>query len=209
MTMSSVWTAPWRRWMAGAAAVAAIAGACAWNDPPSDEPTPGGGLPLGVTAGPANTQVGPITSPTPTTEPTPTPMPTREPLGNFIGERTGRVPLDDSTRLMSARLDSVLAGTRSGLTSMPIPVARGLVRSIAKTLHVSRVTRVHNVAVELDTLDMLLAQSPIDGRAVGRQLQRLSARAAAATPEAGVLASRVARLADVLNEDGARLARGQ
>lgn len=198
----------------GAARPALIAGAvglalaCAWNDPPTEGPSHGG-LPQGVTAAPANTQVGPVTSPTPTTDPTPTPVGTREPMGNFIEERTPRVAVDSNTKAMSARLDSVIVGASGGLTKMPIPVARGLIRSISASLHVSKVTRVHNVAVELDSLHVLLGQQPIDGRAVGYSLQRLAARASAATPEAGVLAGRVARLADVLQEEGTRLVRGQ
>lgn len=194
---------------AALAGILGLAVACAWNDPPSDDVPAHGGLPPGISASPANTQVGPVTSPTPTPEPTPSPTPTREPLGNFVEERTPRVALDSNTRTMSARLDSTLFGVNGGVTKMPIPVARGLVKSISATLHVSRVTRVHNVAVELDSLHALLGQSPIDGAAVGRSLQRLSSRAAAATPEAGVLAGRVARLADVLQEEGKRLVGGQ
>jgi hypothetical protein len=194
------------------AALATLGLACALSDPPTEDDAPShGGLPMGVSASPANTQVGPVTSPTPTTEASPMPMLSRQPLGNYIEERTPRVIVDSTSRLLAARLDSIggAATASGGLTKMPIPVARALVKSMAATLHKSRVTRVHNVAVELDSLDALLAQSPVDGRLVGRSLQRLSARSAAATPEAGVLAARVARLADLLQAEGARMAQGQ
>ena len=191
------------RLLAAMAGSATLAAACALNDPPPDS-SPTGSLPQGVTVAPASPQTGPVTSPTsPSIDPTP--MPSHEPMGNFVERGSHRVHLDSATRVLSARLDSVIVYGNRDITKMPIPLARGLIQTIAKTLHVSKVTRVHNVAVELDSLDMLLAQSPIDGKAVGRRLQRLSGRAAAASPEAGVLAGRVAHLADVLEEAGNRL----
>ena len=192
------------RLLAAMAGSAALAAACALNDPPTDA-TPTGSLPEGITVTPATPQTGPVTSPMgPSIEQTP--MPSREPLGNFVERGEPRVHLDSATRLLSARLDSVIVHGNRDITRMPIPLARGLIQSLSRTLHVSKVTRVHHVAVELDSLDLLLAQSPIDGKAVGRRLQRLSGRAAAASPEAGVLAGRVAHLADVLGDAGNRLA---
>ena len=195
------------RWI-GFAAAAALATACALNDPPTDDTPSHGGLPEGVSASPATPQVGPVTNPTPPGAAEPALMPTRQPLGNFASEKTRPVALDSATKLLSARLDTVIMYGNRDLTQMPIPRARSIVQSISRQLHVSKVTRVHNVAVELDSLDVLLAQNPIDGRAVGRSLQRLSGRAAAASPEAGVLAGRVAHLADVLQSAGNKLANG-
>jgi hypothetical protein len=150
-----------------------------------------------------------VTSPTPVGADQ-TPVPSRQPLGNFVEERTPRVRIDSSTRLFASRLDSVIVYGNRDITEMPIPAARALVKTISVMLHPTREgTRVHNVAVELDSLDLLLAQTPVDGKAVGRSLRRLSGRASAASPEAGVLAGRVAHLADVLEKAGNRLANGQ
>jgi hypothetical protein len=196
------------RWLAGAGALA-LAAACALNDPPTDETPPTGGLPMGVSAAPASPQTGPVTSPLPSATTEQPPVMGGQPLGNFVEGRAPRVRIDSTTKLLGARLDSVISYGNRDITQMPIPLARSLVRSISAMLHPSRVTRVHNVAVELDSLDALLAQSPIDGPAVGRSLRRLSGRAAAASPEAGVLAGRVAHLADVLEDAGNRLANGR
>jgi hypothetical protein len=194
------------RWTLGVALMAGVTSACALFDPPSDEVPPYGGLPPGVTAGPATTQVGPVTTPTPAM-PDQTPSPTREPLGNFAGERGPRVAMDTATRTASARLDSVIVHANRNITSMPIPLARGLLRSISASLEGSRVPRVRAVATELDSLHTLLGATPFDDHAVGHSMLRLSARANAAAPEAGVLAGRVARLADALKEAGTPLAR--
>lgn len=191
----------------GRAALAMLAAAaCALSNPPTDETPPHGGLPPGVSAAPPQTSAGPATSPTPVA-PDLTPQPDRTPLGSFTRENTPRVTLDSTTRTLSARLDSVIAVASSDLTTLPLPAARGLVRALSSSLAESRTPRVRAVATELDTLGTLLAASPVDGRAVGRTLQRLAARAQAASPEAGVLAGRVARLADQLNDAGNKLAR--
>ena len=192
-------------WFYAASAIV-LAAACALNDPPTDETPPTGGLPPGVTASPAAPQTGPVTSPLPAATTEQPPVPSGQPLGNFAGERGPRIRGDSTTRWYGVRLDSVIVFANRDITKMPIPMARGLVQTLASALHQSRVPRVHNVAVELDSLNTLLGQSPIDGRAVGRSLQRLSGRATAASPEAGVLAGRVVHLADVLQDAGNRLA---
>ena len=193
------------RWLGTVGAMALVA-ACALGSPPSGDSPPTGGLPAGVTASPAAPQTGPVTSPMPAATTEQPPMPSRQPLGNFVGEHTPRVEVDTMVRYLGARLDSVIMYGHRDITSMPIPVARGLIKAISAALHPSRVPRVHNVAVELDSLDALLAQTPVNGKAIGRSLQRLSGRAAAASPEAGVLAGRVAHLADVLQDAGNKLA---
>lgn len=183
----------------------AMAGACALGNPPTDDSAPPhGGLPQGVTAAPPATQVGPVTTPTPAGV-DPMPAPAFAP-GSSLGEAGGTVVLDSATRLMSARLDTVIGAMSRGLTSMPIPVARSVVQGISGSLRESTVPRLRAVSTELDALDALLSKSPIDGRAVGLQLQRLASRSAAASPEAGVLAGRVARLSDLLQEAGKKLA---
>ena len=194
------------RWLAAAGAMMLVA-ACAWNDPPTDDTPPmGGGLPQGISAAPAAPQTGPVTSPLPSATTEQPPAVGVQPLGNFVEERTPRVRADSTTRWYAARLDSVISYGNRDITQMPIPLARSLVQTLAASLHKSNVTRVHNVAVELDSLNLLLGQTPINGPAVGRSLRRLSGRAAAASPEAGVLAGRVAHLADVLEQAGNRLA---
>lgn len=190
----------------GAAGALALMAACALNDPPDSSPPLGGGLPAGVSAAPAAPQTGPVTSPLPSATTEQPPVMGGQPLGNFVEERTPRVRADSTTRWYAARLDSVITFGNRDITQMPIPLARSLVQTIGAALHKSNVTRVHNVAVELDSLDRLLGRTPIDGPAVGRSLRRLSGRAAAASPEAGVLAGRVAHLADVLEQAGNRLA---
>jgi hypothetical protein len=188
----------------------ALAAACALNDPPTDDSPPmGGGLPPGVTAAPAAPQTGPVTSPLPSATTEQPPVMDGQPLGNFVEGRGRRVLADSTTRWYAVRLDSIISYGNRDITQMPIPLARSLVQTIGAALHKSSVTRVHNVAVELDTLNMLLGQNPIDGPAVGRSLRRLSGRAAAASPEAGVLAGRVAHLADVLELAGNKLANGR
>ena len=193
------------RWLAAAGAIT-LAAACALNDPPTDDTPPmGGGLPPGVSAAPASPQTGPVTSPLPSATTEQPPVMGGQPLGNFVGERTPRVRMDSTTRWYGVRLDSIITYGNRDITQMPIPLARSLVQTIGAALHKSNITRVHNVAVELDSLDALLGRTPIDGQAVGRSLRRLSGRAAAASPEAGVLAGRVAHLADVLEQAGNRL----
>jgi hypothetical protein len=196
-------------WLGTASAIA-LAAACALNDPPTDDSPPlGGGLPPGVTTAPAAPQTGPVTSPLPSATTEQPPVPDGQPLGNFVERgRGGHVRADSTTRWYGVRLDSIIAFGNRDITEMPIPVARGLVQSIAGALHKSSATRVQNVAVELDSLNVLLGRTPVDGQAVGRSLRRLSGRAAAASPEAGVLAGRVAHLADVLEQAGAKLSRG-
>jgi hypothetical protein len=193
------------RWV-GAAGALALAGACALNDPPTDDSPPmGGGLPQGVSAAPASPQTGPVTSPLPSATTEQPPVMGGQPLGNFVERGGRRVRLDSTTRWYAVRLDSIISFGNRDITEMPIPLARSLIQTIGGSLHKSNITRVHNVAVELDTLNMLLGQTPVDGQAVGRSLRRLSGRAAAASPEAGVLAGRVAHLADVLEQAGNRL----
>lgn len=185
-------------------------GACALSNPPTDETPPTGGLPEGVSASPPQTSTGggTVTSPTPVT---PELMPSPgQPMGNFIAEpgpRVAAVAPDSATRVLAARLDSVIAPASSDLTRLPIPVARGLIRSISASLADARSPRTQAVAAELDSLHALLGASPVDGRAVGRSLQRVAARAQAAAPAAGVLSARVARLADQLNDAGNKMAR--
>ena len=193
------------RWLGAAGAIMLVA-ACALNDPPSDSPPMGGGLPAGVSAAPASPQTGPVTSPLPSATTEQPPVMGGQPLGNFVEERTPRVRADSTTRWYAVRLDSVISYGNRDITQMPIPLARSLVQTLSAALHKSNVTRVHNVAVELDSLNMLLGQTPINGPQVGRSLRRLSGRAAAASPEAGVLAGRVAHLADVLEQAGNKLA---
>lgn len=193
------------RWLAATGAMLLVA-ACAWNDPPTDDTPPmGGGLPQGISAAPAAPQTGPVTSPLPSATTEQPPALAGQPLGNFVEERTPSVRADSTTRWYAARLDSVISYGNRDITGMPIPLARSLVQTLAASLHKSNVTRVHNVAVELDSLNRLLGETPINGPAVGRSLRRLSGRAAAASPEAGVLAGRVAHLADVLELAGNRL----
>ena len=195
------------RWL-GAASAIVLAAACALNDPPEDSPPLGGGLPQGVSASPAAPQTGPVTSPLPSATTEQPPVMGGQPLGNFVEGGNRRVRLDSTTRWYAVRLDSIITFGNRDITQMPIPLARSVVQSLAASLHKSNVTRVHNVAVELDSLDLLLGQTPIDGQAVGRRLRRLSGRAAAASPEAGVLAGRVAHLADVLEAAGNKLLAG-
>lgn len=196
-----------------ATAVLAIVtmGACALSNPPTDETPPTGGLPEGVSASPPQTSTGggTVTSPTPVT-PDLMPAPSGQPMGNFVAERGPRVESalpDSATRVLAARLDSVIAPASTDLTRLPIPVARGLIRSISATLAGARSPRTLAVAAELDSLHALLGANPVDGGAVGRSLQRVAARSQAAAPAAGVLSARVARLADQLNDAGNKLAR--
>lgn len=199
--------------MVRATAVLAIVtmGACALSNPPTDETPPTGGLPEGVSASPPQTSTGggTVTSPNPVT-PELLPSPSGQPMGNFVAEggpRAAAVIPDSATRVLAARLDSVIAPASTDLTQLPIPVARALIRSISGTLAGTRSPRTLAVATELDSLHALLGASPVDGRAVGRSLQRVAARSQAAAPAAGVLSARVARLADQLNDAGNKLAR--
>jgi hypothetical protein len=197
------------RWL-GAAGTLALAAACALNDPPTDDSPPmGGGLPPGVSAAPAAPQTGPVTSPLPSATTEQPPVTDGQPLGNFVERGGRRTRADSTTRWYGVRLDSIIAYGNRDITEMPIPLARSLIQTIGAALHKSNVTRVHNVAIELDTLNVLLGRTPVDGQAVGRSLRRLSGRAAAASPEAGVLAGRVAHLADVLEQAGNKLVNGR
>lgn len=200
---------PWmsRRPLAAVAVVLTV-GACAlFNRDPQDERTPpDGGLPRGIVATPATPGTTPVTSPTPI-QPDLTPPPSRQPLGTLdaLGEAAELSRMDTTTRQLSARIDTVIVNAETDLTRMSPTLAVPLITSIRNTLSSNRDERVRMVAMELDSLRLQLSRTPIDGVATGRVLRRLGARTQVAASAAGVMAGKVARLADLLRDTGNRL----
>ena len=197
------------RWGLSAVAAASVA-ACAFNRPSEDEANPETGAPPpGITAQPATPATGPTTNPMPVGE-NYAPRPDRVPVGTMTAEGSGGyVRLDSTTRALSAKLDSALVANDAGLTRMSPTVALGLIGGIHAFLESRKNPRLQPVITELEALRTELSRQPIDGRATGLVLQRLGRRTAEVAPAAGVLAGRVARLADGLRESGAKMAEGR
>ena len=199
-----------RRALALGAAAATLLTACAFTRPSEDDANPETGAPPpGISTQPATPSTGPTTSPMPVGQDF-APRPDRSPMGTMSAEggATG-VQMDSTTRAVSTRLDSVLAGTIGGIEKMSPAVAVGLIRGFETFLAVRDDPRLRPVATELAVVRELLSRDPVDGRAVGAALDKLGRRTAEVAPAAGVLAGRVARLADILREQGARLSAGR
>ena len=196
--------------VAGIAAGTMLVG-CAFNRPSEDEANPETGAPPpGITAQPASPSTGPATNPLPLVADQ-TPRPDRMPMGTMTAEGgpTRPMALDSITRELSSRLDTVIAATDQGLTRMSPAVALRVTGGIQRFLESRENPRLRPVILQLEVLRTELQRSPIDPRATGIALQRLGERTAASAPAAGVLAGRVARIADGLRAEGTRLAGGR
>jgi hypothetical protein len=72
-----------------------------------------------------------------------------------------------------AQLDSVDAGAKSGLTSLPVATAVSLIQSIETRLQASGRPALRSIARDLGALRSELGASAVDGRKVGVILRRL------------------------------------
>lgn len=199
-----------RRALMGVLAIASLTTACAFNRPSEDEANPETGAPPpGISTQPASPATGPATSPMPVGQDF-APRPDRTPMGSISAEggATG-ARMDSVTRALSIKLDSVLAGASAGLTRMQPAAAVALIGGFERFLESRNDRRLVPVVTELAALRAQLTRSPIDGVETGRVLQRLGKRTAEVAPAAGVLAGRVARIADELRDAGDKLAEGR
>ena len=199
-----------RRVLVASMAAGTILLGCAFNRPSEDEGNPETGAPPpGITSAPATPSTGPVTSPLPLVADQ-TPRPDRMPVGTMSAAGEPRaMAIDSVTRELSARLDTVIGATDRGLTRMSPQTALAVTGGIQRFLESRENPRLRPVILQLEVLRTELQRSPIDARATGVALQRLGERTAAVAPAAGVLAGRVARLADGLRAEGTKLAGGR
>jgi hypothetical protein len=105
-----------------------------------------------------------------------------------------------------ARVDSVNAAAKSGLTSVPATVAVGLVRGIETQLRASRNASLRSIATDLRALRTELGRSTVNGRQVGAILRRVGPKVTrVASTQSGALATTLRELGGELTTAGRSL----
>ena len=108
-----------------------------------------------------------------------------------------------------ARLDSVDAAARTGLTGMPVPVAVSLIESIRPGLHASDRAVLRSIAGDLDALRDELGARSVNGRRVGAILRRVGPKVmTVARTQSGAVRAALQHIGEQLTAAGGRLAPG-